>query len=65
VIGPDVFFNSRIERLAALSIRHALPAIYQWREFTAAGGLLSYEPLRESRSVFAGQKWKSESERRT
>jgi putative ABC transport system substrate-binding protein len=42
VIGPDVFFNSRIEHLAALTVRHALPAVYQGREFTAAGGLLSY-----------------------
>jgi putative tryptophan/tyrosine transport system substrate-binding protein len=42
VIGPDFFFNSRIEQLAALAVRHALPAVYQWREFTAAGGLLSY-----------------------
>ena len=42
VIGPDPFFNSRIEHLAELTVRHALPAVYQWREFTAAGGLLSY-----------------------
>jgi putative tryptophan/tyrosine transport system substrate-binding protein len=42
VIGPDALFNSRIEQLAALTVRHAVPAIYQWREFTAAGGLLSY-----------------------
>jgi len=42
VIGPDPFFNSRIEHLAGLTVRHALPAVYQWREFTAAGGLLSY-----------------------
>ena len=42
MIGPDAFFNSRIEQLAALTSRHALPAVYQWREFTAAGGLLSY-----------------------
>ena len=42
VIGPDTFFNSRIEQLAALTLRHALPAVYQWREFTTAGGLLSY-----------------------
>jgi putative ABC transport system substrate-binding protein len=42
VIGPDAFFNSRIEQLAALTLRHALPAVHQWREFTAAGGLLSY-----------------------
>jgi putative ABC transport system substrate-binding protein len=42
VIGADVFFNSKIEQLAALSLRHAVPTIYQNREFAAAGGLLSY-----------------------
>jgi putative tryptophan/tyrosine transport system substrate-binding protein len=42
VIGPDTFFNSRIEQLATLTSGQALPAVYQWREFTAAGGLLSY-----------------------
>ena len=42
MVGPDPFFNSRIEQLAELTSRHALPAVYQWREFTAAGGLLSY-----------------------
>jgi putative ABC transport system substrate-binding protein len=42
VVCPDPFFSNRIEQLAALTIRHALPAVYEWREFTAAGGLLSY-----------------------
>jgi putative tryptophan/tyrosine transport system substrate-binding protein len=42
VIGSDPFFNSQSERLAALAIRHAVPAIYQYREFAAAGGLISY-----------------------
>jgi putative tryptophan/tyrosine transport system substrate-binding protein len=42
VIGGDALFNSRIEQLAALTARHAVPAVYQWREFAAAGGLLSY-----------------------
>ena len=42
VIGVDVFFNSRSEQLAALTVRHAVPAIYQYREFVAAGGLMSY-----------------------
>jgi putative tryptophan/tyrosine transport system substrate-binding protein len=42
VIGTDAFFNSRIEQLAALAVRHAVPTIYQYREFTAAGGLMSY-----------------------
>ena len=42
VIGPDVFFNSHIEQIAALAIGHALPAVYQYRPFVEAGGLLSY-----------------------
>jgi putative tryptophan/tyrosine transport system substrate-binding protein len=42
VIGTDPFFTSRSELLAALAIRHAVPAIYQGREFAAAGGLMSY-----------------------
>jgi putative ABC transport system substrate-binding protein len=42
VIGSDLFFTSRSEQLAALTVRHAVPAIYQFREFAAAGGLMSY-----------------------
>jgi putative tryptophan/tyrosine transport system substrate-binding protein len=42
VIGPDAFFTVRSEQLAALSIRHTIPTIYQFREFAAAGGLMSY-----------------------
>ena len=42
VIGGEPFFNSRSERLGALSVRHALPTIYQLREFAAGGGLASY-----------------------
>ena len=42
VIGGDPFFTSRSEQLAALAVRHAVPAIYQDREFAVAGGLLSY-----------------------
>jgi ABC-type uncharacterized transport system substrate-binding protein len=42
VIGPDTFFNSRIEQLAALALHHSMPAVYEWREFAVAGGLLSY-----------------------
>jgi ABC-type uncharacterized transport system substrate-binding protein len=42
VIGPDPFFTSRREQLAALALRHAVPTIYQTREFAVAGGLLSY-----------------------
>jgi ABC-type uncharacterized transport system substrate-binding protein len=42
VIGADALFNSRSEQLAALTVRHAVPAIYQFREFVSAGGLMSY-----------------------
>jgi len=42
VIIPDVFFNSRTERLAALALRYALPAVYQFPEYAEAGGLMSY-----------------------
>jgi putative tryptophan/tyrosine transport system substrate-binding protein len=42
IIGSDLFFTSRSEELAALTVRYAVPSIYQFREFVAAGGLLSY-----------------------
>ena len=42
VISPDIFFNAHTEQLAALSLRHAMPTIFQQRTFVAAGGLLSY-----------------------
>ena len=42
MIGGEPFFNSRGEQLGALSIRNAVPTIYQFRPFAAAGGLVSY-----------------------
>jgi putative tryptophan/tyrosine transport system substrate-binding protein len=42
VIGADTFLNARSERLAALAARYAIPTISPYREFTRAGGLMSY-----------------------
>ena len=42
VIGPNPFFFTRSEQLGALAFRHAIPTICPYREFAAAGGLMSY-----------------------
>jgi putative ABC transport system substrate-binding protein len=64
VIGTDPFFFSRIEQLAALSVRHAVPTIFQERAFAAAGGLVSYggstaDSYRQA-GVYAGRILKGE-----
>ena len=41
-LGTDAFFSGRLEQLAALSVRYAVPMVYQFREFAAAGGLMGY-----------------------
>ena len=64
VIATDGFFISRGEQLAALAVRHAMPAIFQFRAFAAAGGLMSYggslaEMYRQS-GVYTGRILKGE-----
>jgi putative ABC transport system substrate-binding protein len=64
VIASDAYFNSRSEQLAVLTLRYAMPAIYQFREFVLSGGLASlgatvadtYRPL----GVYAGRILKGE-----
>jgi len=64
VIGADAFFVSRSEQLAALAVRHAVPAVFQYRPFAAAGGLMSYggnvtEPYRQV-GIYTGRILKGE-----
>jgi putative ABC transport system substrate-binding protein len=42
VIGGNAFFASRVKKLASLVVRNAVPAVFEFREFAAAGGLVSY-----------------------
>ncbi len=42
IVSNDSYFNTKREKLIALAARHSLPAIFEWREFTALGGLMSY-----------------------
>jgi putative ABC transport system substrate-binding protein len=42
LVSNDIFFNSMRDKLVALAARYRVPAIYEFREFAAAGGLMSY-----------------------
>jgi putative ABC transport system substrate-binding protein len=64
MIGSDPFFNGRSKQLAELALHYAVPTIYQYRAFAAAGGLMSYgssftEPLRQT-GAYTGRILKGE-----
>ena len=44
VVGADAFFNNNRQQIIVLAARHAMAVVYQWREFAAVGGLISYGP---------------------
>ena len=64
LVGADPFFNRQREQLVTLASRHSVPASYEFREFAAAGGLMSYgsNPTAIARQVgiYAGRILKSE-----
>jgi putative ABC transport system substrate-binding protein len=64
MIGSDPFFNGRSKQLAELALHNAMPTIYQYRAFAAAGGLMSYgssftEPFRQT-GAYTGRVLKGE-----
>lgn len=58
-VTSDPFFNTRSDRLVALATRHAVPTVYPFREYVAAGGLMSYgvdlSAMYRQVGIYAGQ----------
>jgi putative ABC transport system substrate-binding protein len=44
IVSQDGYYIHRRDQIIALAARHAMPAVYSWREYPAAGGLMSYAP---------------------
>jgi putative ABC transport system substrate-binding protein len=64
LVCASPFFNARRQQLVLLAARHTVPAMYEWRDFAAAGGLMSYgtslaDAYRQAR-VYAGRILKGE-----
>jgi putative ABC transport system substrate-binding protein len=64
LVGADAFFNNHRPQIVALAARHAIVAIYPWREFPFEGGLISYgtnlsEAYREA-GIYVGRILKGE-----
>jgi putative tryptophan/tyrosine transport system substrate-binding protein len=64
IIAAESFFNSRSVQLATLTVRHAVPAVYTYRDFAAAGGLISYganiTDMYRQAGIYAGRILKGE-----
>jgi putative ABC transport system substrate-binding protein len=63
LVSPSTFYNRRTEKLAALATRHMLPAMFAWREFADAGGLISYgsnNHFYQQSGIYAGRILKGE-----
>jgi len=64
LVGPSTFFIRRMEQLATLAVRHALPSLFGFREYALAGGLMSYGSSRDNAfhqlGIYAGRILKGE-----
>ena len=64
VFGAAVFYQVVADRLIALAARHRIPALYEWREFVVAGGLMSYNANRAESRAASRRLCRADSQRR-